>query len=225
MRAAEPEIGGAGFPPPGAPVIEALGDDIAVQMAALPAGQFAAIAIDPPWKFKVRSAKGMGRSADRHYPTMTVDAIRALDVQRLAARDCALFMWVTDPFLEIGLSVMAAWGFRYKTVAFCWTKLNARAHGRLWLDDGDVFMGTGYWTRANAEMCLLGTVGRPKRLSKAVSRMIVAPVRQHSRKPDEFLPRVEQLVGGPYLEVFSRTARPGWTAVGNETGKFRETAA
>ena len=78
----------------------------------------------------------------------------------------------------------------------------------------------GSWTRSNPEMCLLATMGKPKRLSAAVRQLIVAPRREHSRKPDEVYERIEHLVGGPYLEMYSRTDRTGWDAMGNQTGRW-----
>jgi len=78
----------------------------------------------------------------------------------------------------------------------------------------------GYWTRANSEPCLLATRGKPKRLSAAVRQGIIEPRREHSRKPDCVHERIERLVAGPYLELFARATRPGWTCWGNEVGKF-----
>lgn len=82
----------------------------------------------------------------------------------------------------------------------------------------------GYWTRANTEPCLLATRGRPKRLNADVRQGIIAPRREHSRKPDDIHARIERLVPGPYLELFARTQRPGWTVWGNQTDKFTEAA-
>jgi N6-adenosine-specific RNA methylase IME4 len=173
--------------------------------------QYGAILADPPWTFKVRSEKGEGRSASQHYGTMDLDAIAGMPVASWAAKDACLFLWATDPMLPEALRIMRAWGFAYKTVAFYWAKTNR---------DGSFFTGMGYWTRANTEMCLLGTRGRPQRISKSVRRLIVAPRREHSRKPEEIKPSIERLVPGPYLEMFSRENRDGWDSYGNETGKF-----
>ena len=109
---------------------------------------------DPPWSYKVWSKKGTGRSAESHYPTMSIEAIKALPVSRLAAKDCALFLWITFPMLREGWGVMDAWGFAFKTVAFVWVKQCRRSD--------NIFTGMGYWTRANAEICLLATRGHPK---------------------------------------------------------------
>ena len=169
------------------------------------------IVADPPWRFNVRSEKGLGRSAENHYQTMKLPEIAALPVADLAMKDCVLLLWVTDPLLDRGLEVMKAWGFAYKTVGFYWTKTNR---------DGSPFMGTGYWTRANPEQCLLGVRGKPKRLDASVPRWITSPRREHSRKPDEFFDRARRLTGSSHLELFSRQQRAGWTCWGNQTERF-----
>lgn len=157
---------------------------------------YSAIYADPPWRFATYSAKGKGRSPEAHYDCMSLDDIKALPVADLAAPDCCLFLWVTNPTLPQALDVMAAWGFTYKTVAFCWIKPR--------------FMGLGYWTRANAELCLLGTRGKPKRRSASVRMLVESPRLQHSRKPDEVRAGIERLVTGPYVELFARETAPGW---------------
>ena len=134
--------------------------------------KFGAILADPPWTFLTRSNKGKGRSPEKHYGCMTVDDIRHLPVAQLAAKDCALFMWVTDPMLPTGLEVMAAWGFEFKTIGFNWAKLNKSATEE-WTEKS-FFTGMGYWSRANPELCLLGTRGSPKRLHKDVRRLLIS---------------------------------------------------
>ena len=179
--------------------------------------KYSAILADPPWSFRTYSGKGKGRSAEQHYDCMSFPELCVMKIP--AADDAALFLWVTDPMLRLGLELMAWWGFEYKTVAFTWVKCNKPAsinHVPQW------FTGMGYWTRANPEMCLLGTRGKPKRINKDVRQLIVAPRREHSRKPDEIYDRIERLVGGPYLEMFARQTRPGWDSGGNEVGKFDE---
>lgn len=184
------------------------------------------ILMDPAWLFATRSGKGKGRSPEQHYSCMSLDEIKALPVQDLCAKDCAIFMWTIDTHMPQALEVMAAYGFQYKTVGFYWVKTNK--------DGVTPFTGMGYWTRANPEQCLtsldpegfdshqchLGTRGAPKRLSKSVPRLVVSPRREHSRKPDEVAERIEQLVPGPYLEMFARRSRPGWDSWGNERTKF-----
>jgi N6-adenosine-specific RNA methylase IME4 len=173
--------------------------------------RFSVIYADPPWEFKVYSGKGKQRSADRHYDTAGLDDIASLPIEALAAPDCALFLWAVMPELPGAIDVLRAWGFEYKTVGFTWAKQNRSGEG--W------FTGMGYWTRANAELCLLATRGSPQRLAMDVQQLIVAPVREHSRKPDEAPPRIERLLAGPYLELFARAERPGWTTWGNEIAR------
>jgi N6-adenosine-specific RNA methylase IME4 len=184
-----------------------------------PRRDYRVILADPPWTFGTWSDKGKGRSAEAHYDTMTLEGIKALPVARWAAQDAILFMWATDPLLDRALEVIRAWGFTYKTVGFYWAKLS-KGTGRLLLTEADFFTGMGFWTRANPEPCLLATKGQPKRRSGAVRKLVIAPRREHSRKPDEVQERIEQLVEGPYLEMFARTTRPGWDAWGMQAGLF-----
>jgi N6-adenosine-specific RNA methylase IME4 len=154
---------------------------------------------------------------------MTLQELTALPVKELAAKNSCLFLWGVWPMLPDALHLMGSWGFKYKTAAFDWMKAHA---GQLdmFRDDLDALMGMGYWTRANSEFCLLGTRGTPKRKNADVRMAIIEPRRQHSRKPDCVRARIERLVDGPYLELFSRQPREGWTTWGDETGKFAEAA-
>jgi N6-adenosine-specific RNA methylase IME4 len=204
--------------------------------------RYGAILVDPPWRMKMYSVKGMGRSPDgpvtrgmqrqnnpeRHYATMALDDIKALPVNQLAAPHCALFMWVIDPMIPQALAVGAAWGFTFKTVAFYWAKerrITSERHKLHTDPDHKRFpIGTGYWTRSNPEQCLLFVTGQPKRLSAAVRKLIISPRREHSRKPDECAAAIQKLVAGPYVELFSRTPRPGWESWGNQAGRFAEAA-
>lgn len=178
--------------------------------------KFSTILADPAWGFKNYSAKGEAKNPNQHYPCMTVDEICALPVGLLAADDCALFLWTTGPFLMAAEKVAQAWSsgprkrdqFTYSTTAFTWAKQNPSGIG--WA------FGTGYWTRANPEFCLLFTKGSPKRLATDVPELLVAPRGRHSEKPVETFSRIERLTGGPFLELFSRATRPGWTCLGNE---------
>jgi len=140
---------------------------------------------------------------------MTIPEICALSVAELAAPDCALFLWVTFPVLPEVFDVIRAWGFLYKSVAFCWIKTNQKSPG--------YFVGMGNWTRANAEICLLAVRGNPQRQSKCVRQLIVEPRREHSRKPDITRDRIIELMGDlPRVELFARQAPPGWDVWGNE---------
>jgi N6-adenosine-specific RNA methylase IME4 len=188
---------------------------------------YGVILADPPWQFnslwggrpKKTKAGYPSRAIDRHYDTMTIDEIAALPVADLAADDCVLFLWTCWPVLQASFRVLDGWGFTYKTCAFSWMKADPY---RLFADDKTPFAGMGYWTRANTEPCLLATRGKPKRLNADVRQGIIAPRREHSRKPDEIHGRIERLVAGPYCELFARQSRHGWDTWGNEAAKFDE---
>lgn len=183
----------------------------------LPRGQARAILADPPWSFEAWSDKGLDRSPEQHYSTMSMRDIARLPVDELAAKDCALFVWCCWPSITEAIKIIDAWGFTFKTCAFSWMKADPY---RLFADDATPFAGMGYWTRANTEPCLLATRGKPKRLNADVRQGIIAPRREHSRKPDCVHERIERLVAGPYVELFARQSRPGWLTWGNEVTKF-----
>ena len=171
--------------------------------------KYQVIYADPPWTFKTWSKKGADRSAENHYPTMNISDICALPVADIACKDAVLFLWVTFPNLHEGLEVIKAWGFEYKTVAFTWVKRNKVSPS--W------FVGLGHWTRANAEICLLATRGKPKRVSKGVRQIVDAPIERHSKKPDEVRNRIVDLIGDvPRIELFARQHTAGWDVFGNE---------
>jgi N6-adenosine-specific RNA methylase IME4 len=194
------------------------------QLEALSARRrkFGAILCDPPWAFKTYNEKGRERCPDwkpskgapaRHYEVMSLESIHALPVSRIAADNSCLFLWVTWPMLKDALAVMEAWSFSYKTCAFDWMKINK---------SGTPAIGTGYWTRANTEIVLLGTRGKPQRKSRSVPMAILEPRREHSRKPDCVHDRIRALVPGPRLELFGRRDVPGWTVIGDQTRKFND---
>ena len=171
--------------------------------------KFGIILADPPWEYRVWSKKGMGRSAENHYPTMTLNGICTLPVADIAAKDCVLFMWATFPNLPDAFKVIKAWGFAYKTVAFTFVKRNKKSP--------DYFVGLGHWTRSNAEICLLATKGKPRRVSKSVRQIIDAPIGRHSEKPAETRERIVELMGDlPRVELFAREKVEGWLSWGNE---------
>lgn len=164
---------------------------------------------DPPWSWQARSPKGEDRSAKNHYPVMSMAELRAMRmfIDAYTADDCVLLMWSINSMLPDALDLIEAWGFRYKTVGFTWIKTN---------QDGTPAMGLGYWTRQNTESCLLATKGKPQRVAKNISQVIVAPRSEHSAKPLAMYERIMKLLPGPYLELFARQRVPGWTAWGNE---------
>ena len=161
---------------------------------------------DPPWQYDYKAGKGV---AERHYHTMGIQELQELPVKQIADKDCVLFLWVTFPFLSEGLSVMESWGFQYKTCAFNWVKRNKKADS--------FYFGMGFWTRTCSEVCLLGTRGKPKRVSKSVPQICDARIMEHSRKPDEIRERIVKLCGEvPRIELFARCRYAGWDCLGDE---------
>lgn len=182
-------------------------------MEPLPSGPFGCILADPPWSFKTWSGKTgtPHRTANDHYVTTETTSLADIPVASVCAPDCALFMWVVDSHIGEAIDLGRAWGFEIKTKAFTWVKTTKNGIPRI---------GMGYWTRKQTEICLLFTKGKPKRRNMGVRELIMTPRREHSRKPDEQYSRIEALVDGPYLELFARQAWPGWSAWGNEVGRF-----
>lgn len=188
-------------------------------------GGFGCIYADPPWLFNNRSAKGERKNPNQQYPCMKLADIKALPVERLAMPDCWLWMWATSPMLPEALDVMSAWGFQYKST-LTWVK-QSKLSGGLHVGDKDhkLTFGTGYILRSSAEFVLIGSRGRPvlkrSRAAKAIRSVLLSPVREHSRKPDEMRTIIETRVHGPYVELFGRTASmEDWVVWGNEVGKF-----
>ena len=184
---------------------------------------------DPPWQYKAQGGK---RGSNHQYNVMSITDIMLLPVQELAAKNCTLFLWVTNPLLIEGIATLKAWGFEYKTVAFNWVKLNKKPLTVKKMKEAyekgkpiikyknnfyTPFMGMGHKTRANTELCLIGTKGKPKRVSASVTQEILAPIREHSRKPDEAREKIIQLMGNKKrIELFARQKHKGWDAFGNE---------
>lgn len=183
-------------------------------------GRFGCIAADPPWRFETWSRKNQTRAPS--YDLMSVADIKALPVAEIAAPDSVLLLWAINSMIPDALDVMAAWGFTFKTIGFTWAKTTRRSAGSF---APSYHMGLGYWTRQNTESCLLGVRGRPKRSGRDVRQLLVAPCREHSRKPDEFYRSAERLLAGPFVELFSRASQPGWDVWGSETGLFDRVSA
>ena len=174
--------------------------------------KYQVILADPPWTYADKASAG-NRGACFKYPLMTTEDIMDLRVKGklikdITADDCVLFMWVTLPKLNEVFDVIKAWGFTYKTGAFTWVKKTKK---------GKVFIGMGRWTRANAELCLLATKGKPKRFDAGIRQIIETVPEKHSKKPDETRLRIERLCGKvPRIELFARQKTRGWAVFGNE---------
>lgn len=163
---------------------------------------------DPAWSYKDKALAG-NRGACCKYDVMSIKDIEELPVKNITADNCVLFMWVTMPKLNECFEVIKKWGFQYKTCAFTWIKQNKKSDSLFW--------GMGRWTRANAELCLIATKGKPKRKSAKVHSVIMSRIREHSRKPDETRERIVELCGDtPRIELFARQYAEGWDCWGNE---------
>ncbi len=190
--------------------------------------KFKFISLDPPWMFQVRSDKGMDRSAENHYPCLTIKDQRAMAplIEAVMDKDSVMFMWCTPPFLKIGLDLMETYGYTFKTMG-CWAKVS---------DTGKLQQGTGYHLRACMEPFIIGTKGKggcPKPGTQKLSVMVAewpngssiiepedyfAARTEHSRKPEESW-EYGELYAGPHLEIYARREREGWTTLGNEVGE------
>jgi len=163
---------------------------------------------DPPWSYRDKATAG-NRGSGCKYQIQENDWICNLPVPEIADENCVLFLWVTMPKLNECWEIIQKWGFKYKTVAFTWVKKNKKSDSWFW--------GMGRWTRANAELCLLATKGKPKRISASVHSVIDTPIEQHSKKPDEARIRIVKLLGDlPRIELFARQKTDGWDVWGNE---------
>ena len=170
-------------------------------------GVYEVIYADPPWTYNDKM-KGHSFSLDHEYPTQNLTWIQSLPVASLCAPNAALFLWVVSPQLPEGIATMSAWGFKFKTVAFVWSKTTV--HGC------DV-SNLGKWTMGNVEMCLLGVRGRPQRVCKNVKQLVRDVRTAHSRKPESVRERIVTLMGNvPRLELFARGETHGWDGFGNQ---------
>jgi len=196
--------------------------------------QYSIILLDPPWKYNSRAnhKTRFRGGACGHYPLMTMAEIAALPLGQIAARDCAVLLWSTFPYLDDQIKLFGHWGFRYRTQFLTWVKLNPKGYdlpkddpnytqGKQYVlySDGlfhSVFFGVGYYSKSNPEVCLLGMRGQLPTISDAVSSVILAPRREHSRKPDEAYGRIEGVFGDvPRVELFARQGQQGWDAMGH----------
>lgn len=216
-----------------------------VDLFGQPCG-YGAVLGDPAWRFDTYSDKGRGRSpdfrggsgalpllgveasieeAEKHYPTMPTDEICALPVGALTARDCVLYLWATLNMLPDALRVGASWGFKFATSRI-WVKTRVAGFDPALTLDQNFPMGTGYIARGNPEPLLIFTKGSPRFNLNAVPRaLIIAPRREHSRKPDGVHAEIERQTDGPYLELFARSTVPGWDCWGNQLDRFESSAS
>ena len=176
-------------------------------MIPFPDKKYNIIYADPPWVYNDKS-KSHGGGAESHYMCTKTEDLMKLNIP--SADDSICLMWCTYPQLEEGLKLMRSWGFEYKTVAFTWVKTNK---------DGTIYMGMGRYTRANAEICLLGKKGKGvKRVHNGIYNTQLHQRGRHSEKPDVFRRQIEKLFGPDIsrIELFARQKKHGWDVWGNE---------
>lgn len=179
--------------------------------------KYQTLVIDPP----VPYAGWTGYPVEDKYSLMTWGDLKALGplIHKVTTKDVIVFLWICPPLLVETLDMVKAWGLTYKTKAFNWVKLYPTGT--------NFFVGMGHWTMANSEDVWLCTKGNPRRHNKDVAQImatiedeipqtVIAPNTRHSQKPEAIQDRIERLVPGPYLELFARRQRPGWTCLGNE---------
>lgn len=176
-------------------------DDI--KTTVWPVGKHHVIVVDPPWKYDNRAEDESHRSANP-YPSMTIEEITALKVPDLALDNCILWLWTTNAFMEEAHQIARAWGFEKKTIL-------------TWVKDK---MGNGDWLRGQTEHCLMCVKGKPTVNLTNQTTVIRGPLREHSRKPEEFYQLVNDLCPGQKVELFARQVREGWTSYGNELDTF-----
>ena len=190
----------------------------------LPDERFGVISIDPPWHFNSRapvSNPEHDRNPQAHYPTMDLEHLDALPIKQLGLPDCWVMLWITGPLIVAGVHnrLFRAWGVRPSALAFTWIKTLKSYAGAVDIEphtlfEGDLHMGLGFTTRANAEFVMLGRIGSPKVARRDIRQVIFAPVGEHSRKPDEFFRRAQFFGTGPYLDMFAGAPRRGWRSFG-----------
>jgi N6-adenosine-specific RNA methylase IME4 len=168
---------------------------------------------DPPWSFSNKNTGGNLKSgASAHYNTMSIDDICKLPINNLADDNCVLFMWWIASQPKEAIKLVESWGFTIKTMTgFNWVKTTK---------SDKLFFGMGFWTRAGSEMCLIAVKGKPKRINAGIRSVRLAPIQEHSKKPDIFRRDIEALMGGgggmPKIELFARNETEGWDVFGNE---------
>ena len=179
-------------------------------------GKFGTILADPPWEFKNKT----GKIAPQHkktsrYKTLSLEDIKSLPVERVSSKRSHLYLWVPNALIKEGLEVMDAWGFKYKT-NLIWRKIRK--------DGGSDGRGVGFYFRNTTEIILFGVKGknvRTRKLGRTQVNVIETRKREHSRKPDELYKIIENCSWGPFLELFARGKRKGWTNWGDQSKKYK----
>lgn len=172
---------------------------------------------DPPWSYNDKMS-GHSFSLDHEYETQNLDWIKNLKVKEITDNNCVLFLWAVSPLLPEAFEVIDSWGFKYKTIAFVWSKKYT---------GGGSVSNLGRWTMGNVELCLLATMGKPKRIKKDIKQLIEDIRTNHSAKPLIVREKIVELMGDlPRIELFARpnlqnnlygeNTFDGWDVWGNE---------
>lgn len=176
-------------------------------MNPFPNKKYEIVYVDLPLTYDDKALAG-NRGAGCKYDLLTDEELLNLPISSISDKNCLLFLWATFPKIQICLDCIKAWNFEYKTVAFVWVKK---------FKNGRNFIGMGRWTRANSEIVLLATKGKPKRINAGISQIIESPIKSHSQKPDIVRNKIIQLVGNlSRIELFARTKVHGWDTWGND---------
>lgn len=173
--------------------------------------KYSIIYADPPWQYKDK-LNLQNEGAECHYKTMSMTDLYKLGktIKSICNKDCILFLWVTNPMIFEAKELIKQWGFTYKTISFCWIKTNPKS--------GTIFKGIGRWVMGNSENVLLCTKGKPQRVNKNISQVIMSPRSRHSEKPPETRDKIINLMGDiPRIELFARQYADGWDCWGNES--------
>lgn len=162
---------------------------------------------DPPWAY--RNMENIQATTNSHYSTMNNKDICNLNVDLIADKNSILFLWATFPKIQEALDVLKAWGFEYKTVGFTWIKKNK---------NGSNFFGVGWYTKSNAEVCLIGVKGKAPKISNSISSIVETVRERHSKKPECVKDLIVKFCGDiPRIELFARgIPTNGWDVWGNE---------
>ena len=193
--------------------------DVAEELRGFVNGRrFGTILADPPWQFMNRTGKVAPEHARlARYKTMSLPEIKSLPVVHAADAVCHLYLWVPNALLPDGLEVMKSWGFQYKS-NIVWHKIRK--------DGGSDGRGVGFYFRNVTELILFGVRGKNARTlapGRSQVNYISSRKREHSRKPDEQYPLIEECSWGPFLELFARGGRPNWTSWGNQAEEYTPT--
>lgn len=165
---------------------------------------------DPAWKFNNKKTGGSMKSgAAHHYDLMTLNDMKNLPINELAADDCTLIMWWVGSMPQEAIDLVAAWGFTIKNMnGFVWVKETVK---------GNPHFGMGFRTRAGSESAIIAIKGKPDVNSHSIRAVRHASVGKHSEKPVEFMSDIIELCGDlPRIELFARQKFEGWDSWGNE---------